>query len=148
MKSVSDICDLYRIGLLQQYKLRDGYLLNNVQQDDSLHVDFNHGRVYYYVHTGHNNIYVYYGYYGPLNSFEFKNKTNARRFIQQQMRLVEFDILFLQDEVREFRRNPGFVQWIPETQMQINKVTKRMHELESALLSPNISHRAHPRFRT
>ena len=147
MKSFTNVCDLYKLALYHSYTNPfHGYLFNNVSRNKALHVQMNHGKVYY--NMFHGNIYVYFGYYGSLKHFSFENKTNARRFLQHQLGLIERDMLFLQSEHKRYQQKPLMLneeeqQYLLEI---IGKVTQRKILLENALHSPNISYRSYPIF--
>lgn len=151
MKSAT-VCELYKMGLLNSYKWHS-YLQNNITQE--LEINQLHNKVYYDIHYLNHDIIVYYGYYGPLDKLSFKNKTEARRYIQMQLNYVYMDINFFNVYEATLEKSYGSVggrrhfvnRWKRVANEMKQKVLERKQVLESALLSPNISYRAFPLFR-
>jgi hypothetical protein len=139
------------MGLLNSYKWHS-YLQNNITQE--LEINQLHNKVYYDIHYLNHDIIVYYGYYGPLHKLSFKNKTEARRYIQMQLNYVQMDIDFfnvyeatLDSAYGTLAGRRRFVnRWKRVANMMKQKIIERKDVLESALLSPNISYRAFPLF--
>lgn len=152
MKVAQNACDIYKIALLRRYNYEEGYIQNNIRKHD-LFIQPNNGKIFYDIHTENHCIYVYYGFYGSLRNFSFNNKTSVRRFVQQQLNYVHMDINFLTNEIKFFSQqsrngNHQYMrEWIPELRQQLNAITKRKHELENVLYSPNVSYRAFPIFK-
>ena len=148
MKVAKNACDIYKIALLRRYTKDEGFILNNIRNSD-LYIQPNSEKIYYDIHNKNNCIYVYYGYYGSLRNFSFNNKTSLRRFVQQQLNYVHMDINFLTNEIKFFSQHSrnGMREWIPEIRQYLNTITKRKHELENVLYSPNVSYRAFPIFK-
>tara|TARA_B110000977_G_scaffold74809_1_gene101072 strand:+ start:4171 stop:4602 length:432 start_codon:yes stop_codon:yes gene_type:complete len=138
----STVCELYKLGLKHGYTW-SSYLQNNITKD--FEIKQLHDKVFYDIHYLNHDIIVYYGYYGSLNKLSFKNKTEARRYIQMQLNYVLIDVNFFTVYKEIMNNYPD--RWKLVTNDLEKKVIERKNLLESALLSPNISYRAFPSFK-
>ena len=104
-----------------------------------------------------NRYFILAGDYSRLTNVKYNSKTNSRRDIQRRIVNIDIDINFFETvagQTINFITHNGYEsnEHVNIYTKSINSIRQRLfkqkHNIDNALMSPNISYRAYPRFKS